>query len=275
MVSLLIAPFSTSGLWISANHLVLRLVVDANWHANVIQSILNKGRTNGIRTAFEPVSTAKSTRLFAALRSDQEIVYPTPLVNLATPNAMEMTAMYEAARQHNLFERQDWWQVIDALGISSTGARVELAMATSSALVDRGIPQQSIQLLPFIPCILTKLNGDGVLQTELLAADDPRLSSPEAARHILARSKTGERNVGGIYMRLFSPPEILKGDDVVSTNGVGDTFLGVLLAALTKRDGVRVEDAIEIAQRASALTLQSKESVSPEVAKLKLALELL
>ena len=81
--------------------------------------------------------------------------------------------------------------------------------------------------------------------------------------------------VGGIYMRLFPPPETLKSEDIVSTNGIGDTFLGVLMAALTKRDGVRIEDAVEIAQRASALTLMSKESVSPEVSKLRLALEML
>lgn len=76
-------------------------------------------------------------------------------------------------------------------------------------------------------------------------------------------------------MRLFPPPEVLTGDESVSTNGVGDTFLGVLMAALTKREGARIEDAVELAQRASALTLKSKESVSPEVAKLKLALEML
>lgn len=60
--------------------------------------------------------------------------------------------MFDATKAAGLLERQDWWDVVDALGISSTGARVEMAMATSSELVDRGVPQQSIQLLPFVPC---------------------------------------------------------------------------------------------------------------------------
>lgn len=111
--------------------------------------------------------------------------------------------------------------------------------------------------------------------TELLSRNDARLSSPDAAPHILSRSKTDDKDVGGVYMRLFPPPEVLQAHEIVSTNGVGDTFLGVLMAALTKCDGARIEDAVELAQRASALTLRSKESVSPEVAKLRLALEML
>ena len=60
--------------------------------------------------------------------------------------------MFDAAKAAGLLERQDWWHVIDALGISSSGARVEMAMATTGELVDKGVPQMSIQLLPFVPC---------------------------------------------------------------------------------------------------------------------------
>lgn len=246
------------------------LVADANWSPNFLSELLREARGKGTKTAFEPVSAAKSTRLFSLLKQDGD-----PIVDLATPNMLELFAMYTAAQSAGVFDRQDWWQVIDSLGISSSGARVELAMATSSDLVDKGVPQQTIQLLPFIPCILTKLGPEGVLMTELLSINDPRLSSPDAAPHILSRSKTNGNGVGGVYMRLFPPTERLMGEDVVSTNGVGDTFLGVLMAALSKRDGVRVEDAIDLAQKGSFLTLKSKESVSPELDSLRLALEML
>lgn len=251
------------------------LVADANFNSKFLAMVLNQARGNGTLTAFEPVSTAKAVRLFQNLLKERRLVYPEPLVDLATPNALELTAMYTAARDAQLFERQDWWQVIDALGISSGGARVELAMATSSELVDQGVPQQTIQLLPFVPRILTKLGADGVLLTMLLPKDDTRLSSQDAAPHILARSKTGGEGVGGVYMRLFPVPEAVKPEDVVSVNGVGDTFLGVLMAALTKKDGVLIENAVDIAQRASALTLKSRESVSPDITSLKLPLEML
>jgi len=63
-------------------------------------------------------------------------------------------------------------------------------------------------------------------------------------------------------MRLFPPGEVV--DDVVSVNGVGDTFLRVLIAGLVK--GLPLEKPlIDIAQRAAAMTLRSKEAVAPEV----------
>jgi len=37
---------------------------------------------------------------------------------------------------------------------------------------------------------------------------------------------------GGVYMRLFPPVEVV--EDIVSVNGVGDTFLGVLVVGLAK-----------------------------------------
>jgi len=59
-------------------------------------------------------------------------------------------------------------------------------------------------------------------------------------------------------------PEVVKEEEVVSVNGVGDTFLGVLVAGLAQEVPLG-EDLINIAQRASGLTLRSKEAVSPEL----------
>lgn len=63
-------------------------------------------------------------------------------------------------------------------------------------------------------------------------------------------------------MRLYPAVKVVK--DVVSVNGVGDTFLGVLIAGLAK--GLKLdEDLINIAQRGAVMTLRSKEAVSPDV----------
>lgn len=110
---------------------------------------------------------------------------------------------------------------------------------------------------------------------QLLKADDPRLKSPEAAPYILARSETQGEGVGGVYLRLFPPVELVPAEEIVSVNGVGDTFVGVLMAALTKREGVLTENAVQTAQRASVLSLKSAEAVSPEVERLRLALEII
>jgi pseudouridylate synthase / pseudouridine kinase len=89
-------------------------------------------------------------------------VYPNHDVDLTTPNEHELDAIYIAAQNRDYLERQDWWTVIDALGISSTGVTTQLQKLTTPELVNKGIPQRMIQLLPFIPNIITKLGARGM-----------------------------------------------------------------------------------------------------------------
>lgn len=245
------------------------IVVDANWHRNTLGHIISQGKSLNAKVAFEPVSVVKSAALFPAqdLSSSPPIqVFPNHSVNLATPNQHELAAMHTAAKESEYFESERWWQVIDALGIPSTGARDRFVALTNKKMTDEGIPLQTIQLLPFIPTILTKLGADGVLLTELLEPNDPRLTDPNSAPYILSRTSNGSTDVGGVYMRLFPAVEVV--EDVVSVNGVGDTFLGVLVAGLAK--GLKLDEKlIETAQRGAVMTLRSKESVSPKLGLLK------
>ncbi len=251
------------------------LVLDANWSPELLGKWLRAGKDINAHISFESVSTAKSARLFSIPKPFSLSAFPQPSIHLATPNGYELAAMYAAARESGAFDRSDWWEVIDALGISSSGARTQLALATSTGLVDQGIPQQSIQLLPFTPCICTKLGAEGVLVTQIIPAGDERLSDGAYAPYILSRCVNETEDtlgVGGVYMRLFPAVEQVKSDEVVSVNGVGDTFAGTLIAGLASRKGARIEDLIDIAQRAAVLTLKSKESVSPGLGTLRLLL---
>lgn len=245
------------------------LVVDANWTGPTLYAWLRAGKAAGALTAFEPVSTAKATRLFTPSpnRSEAIPVFPNHLVDLATPNTHELSSLHSTATRLDLFSRSDWWRVIDSLGIPSSGLRVALSVTTSSDLVNQGLPQQSIRLLPFIPTILTKLGPRGVLLTMLLKANDPRLSSSEASPYVLSRCSNGDPEVGGVYVRLFEPEEVLGPGEVVSVNGVGDTFLGALMAGISR--GRRVEDVVNLAQRAAVFSLKSREAVSTELVALR------
>ena len=73
-------------------------------------------------------------------------------------------------------------------------------------------------------------------------------------------------------MRLFPPVETVSSDTIVSVNGVGDTFLGVLMAGLTKEKPKNIVELVDIAQRGSVMTLKSKEAVSPEISTLRSSL---
>lgn len=251
------------------------LLIDANWPAEYLARWLEAGRSIDAHVSFEPVSNVKSTGLFQLPKTSPLSVFPKPSIHLATPNSHELAAMYTAAREKGFFDRKDWWECINAFGIPDTGARVQMSLATSSQLVDQGIPQQSLQLLPFIPTICTKVGSQGVLLTQIIPAGDERLTSGDYAPYMLSRNSGDSKDVGGVYMRLFPAVEDVSAEDVVSVNGVGDTFMGTLIAGLAKRKGQkdgRVEDLIDLAQRAAVLTLKSKESVSPGLGTLRVLL---
>lgn len=251
------------------------LVVDANWHSATLRNWIMAGKASGAKVAYEPVSVAKSQRLFALSKGEGQPlgIIPHHAVDLASPNRLEIASIYAAAKEEGLFEREDWWQIIDAMGFSSSGSREKLIAVSNIDLVDEGIPQQSIQLLPFIPTIVTKLGHQGVLLTRLLSPGNSQLTSRTAAPYILSRSHHSAGTVGGVYMRLFAAVDLLSEAEIISVNGVGDTFLGTLIAGLAREDSekqVNLVDIIDIAQRGSVMSLKSKEAVSPEIGTLRL-----
>jgi len=247
------------------------VVVDANWKPEIAKEIMNKYSSLGIKVAFEPVSVAKAARIMAPASENDAAkinIFPNHSVDLVTPNQHELASMHAAAKHHGLFESQRWWEVIDALGISSAGARTRFVSITNAAMTDQGIPLQNIQLLPFFPTIITKLGADGLLLTELLRPKDPRLTDPAHSSYILCRTfaSSTEDQIGGVYMRLF--PSVERVDDIVSVNGVGDTLLGVLVAGLA--NGITLDEKlINLAQRAAVMTLRSEKSVHPDLHVLK------
>lgn len=243
-------------------------VADANWSSTALHTWLSTAHKASTTTIFEPVSTAKALRIFPS-NSETASTYPEPLVNIITPNNHELIALHTHAHTQGLFDLPSWFSVIDALGIPSTGLRVPLATVTSSELVDAGLPQQAIKLLPFFPSILTKVGPQGVLMTKLLANDAPELHEANERQYVLARNNNGDRrrNVGGLYVRLFPVERVLAPEEVVSVNGIGDTFCGALAVGLAQ--GNKTQDVIGFAQKAASLSLQTKQSVSPRLKELK------
>ncbi|KAI2629809.1 Indigoidine synthase A like protein-domain-containing protein [Hypoxylon sp. NC1633] len=240
------------------------LVVDGNWADRDIRNWAQAGKQHHAHVAFEPVSKEKSTRLFCSEKSLESLgVFPNPSVDLAAPNQYELAAMHAAAQRYEYFDHPRWWDVIDAFGMR--GARDRFVKLTSVSMTDAGIPQQAIRLLPYIPTIITKMGSNGALLTMVLGKDDPRLLEPAYEKFILSRCLNNHPDVGGVYMRLF--PAVEQVEDIVSVNGVGDTFLGVLIAGLAQ--GGKVEKLIDVAQKGATLTLRSPQSVSEDLDMLK------
>jgi len=230
------------------------IVIDANWDQLSIRMWIKAGKLKGAQIAFEPVSAVKSTRLFG-LKGKPYSGRPPFIVDLATPNLVELGSMHTAAKSMGWFSSR-WKNILDAMGIPKGSS------------VEGGTIRQAIELLPYIPTILTKLGEQGVLMTQLLHPGDDRLTSKSSEPYILHRSDGKNALAGGVYVRLFPPVEKVPKNEIISVNGVGDTFLGILMAGLTKEHPKNLEDLIDIAQRGSVMTLKSKESVSPRVSTL-------
>lgn len=251
------------------------LVVDANWSPETLRTWLKAGRALGARVALEPVSVAKSKSLFANIsrvRHDDLLCFPDNALDIASPNALELAAMHQAAADAGCFEREEWFQVVNSFALSSTGSRQRFEHLTSRDLVDQGIPQQSVRLLPFIPCIVTTLGEKGVLLTQLLEASDDRLRSPTAAPYLLSPPLDQGGNTCRVYMRLFPPGEKVPRESIISTNGAGDTWLGILIAALAVSPDAKVEDVIDLAHKGSVMTLKSPQAVSEHIRDLRTAI---
>ena len=207
------------------------------------------------------------------------------LVDLITPNEHEVLAMSEALSSNDV-----WSTYLNSLCQTDLESLLVPFLNDIELANSFSIAKASLKLLSRTPCVLTKLGSKGVLHTELLSTDDTRLRDRETQGHILAcssiiapslgiapsrviplaSSQDPLQSIGAIYMRHFPAMSLQNGTEVRSVNGVGDTFLGVLIATLVSDDAVRMEGAIARAQKGALLTLQSREAVSPELLTLPL-----
>lgn len=240
------------------------LAVDACWSASGIRLWIKAAKKNGAKVAFEPVSRAKSMALFASRDAVGPLqVFPSPSVDLASPNQHELDALYEAAQGNGYFDDPQWWAV--AKDLDTRGACERLTKAIPNKALDVEALQKAIHLLPYIPTIIAKVGAKGVVLLQLMPREDPRLEDIPSQPFIVRSLSCKESATTGIYARFF--PRVEEVDRVVSVNGVGDTFLGVLLAGLA--NGKRVEELIDVGQKGAVMTLKSLESVSPELYRLK------
>lgn len=107
--------------------------------------------------------------------------------------------------------------------------------------------------------------------TKILSANAEELHDDAEREFVLARSMSAEARklgIGGLYVRLFSPERVLAPEEVVSVNGIGDTFCGAVAVGIAK--GRRVQDIVGFAQKAAGLSLRCRESVSPELEGLRI-----
>ncbi|KIK28419.1 hypothetical protein PISMIDRAFT_673405 [Pisolithus microcarpus 441] len=263
------------------------LVLDGNISSETMTAIVTEAAASNVEVFFEPTSVAKSTRIFPAVVASLGQT-PRSIISYASPNLLELGYMYDEARTaFDLMSHDHWWQVIDGFSLGSN-FRLELGQLAKarvsdkapelgdlSFLVNKGVVQMAINLLPFFQHLVIKCGGLGVVVVMRLGDANVGKWAKERSnphdRYIVAHSQASAET---IVVQHF-PPVHVQPSTVVNTTGAGDTLVGALLAMLVQNpdtflDVVALRNAVDTAQRAAVLTLQSSSAVSPLLSSLPL-----
>ncbi|KAI6047678.1 indigoidine synthase A-like protein [Pisolithus marmoratus] len=255
------------------------LVLDGNISSETLTAIVTEAAISNVQVFFEPTSVPKSTRIFPAVAANLGRT-PRSVISYTSPNLLELGHMYEEARTaFDLMSQDHWWRVIDRFSLGSS-FRTELGQLAKarvsdeapelgdlSFLVNKGIIQMAINLLPFFQHLVIKCGELGVVvvmrlgDTNVVKRSMER-SNPQS-RYIVHSSASAET----IVVQHFPPIHVPPGT-VVNTTGAGDTLVGALLALLVQNPNAflnvtTLSSIIDVAQRAAVLTLQSSCAVSP------------
>lgn len=170
-----------------------------------------------------------------------------------------------------------WWRTVDnfSIGAEFRSSLDRLAREnagtkgkTLSFLVDRGIAQMAVNLLPFFQHLVIKCGDLGVLLAMRFPTDKPTAWTGERTdiqrRQIVAHGKSE------LVVIKHYPAHEIDPQSVVSVTGAGDSLVGAILAALTQNSSTfdspeLVDDIIALAQSAAIQTLQSPLAVSPSL----------
>ncbi|KAI8990513.1 indigoidine synthase A-like protein [Trametes punicea] len=270
------------------------MALDANMSHETVKSLILYANERKIHTSSsnisdsEPTSVPKSTVIFPALAAalNTATVSRAP-VTFATPNLLELAHLYEeaCASPLELTAHPYWWKVVDDMGLGPN-FRMELDQLSRrsafngedvppgnlSFLVDNGIAQMAINLLPFFQHLIIKCGDRGLIAAFRISGEQAQSSawathsSNIFARQIVARSNSGQSVV---VFKHFPPIQVPK-DKIVNVTGAGDSLVGSMLATLTRNpaafeEPAALEQLVAQAQLAAVYTLQSERAVSPRL----------
>ncbi|MCJ1309590.1 hypothetical protein MMC25_003250 [Agyrium rufum] len=289
------------------------LIVDGNWNPDMITRWIQYGRELGARVAFEPVSQAKSTRIFSSMDRTAEPQVKTPewpLVDVAAPNEHELEQMsaylgpvHPAARGlkrptiHLASEAGEECMPVEIsshfgfgktqTSIDSRGndpsssvrpeALVRLRGSSDFQLHLARYTSLSAPILRHIPTLLVKLGENGVILISLILPESQSLLShrmrsesqyqlPNEDFTALKTRMLWREDATGLYIRHFPAACVIPTKEIVSVNGVGDTFFGMIIAGFAQEEPLALDELIPVAQKGAIKTLKSPKSVSEEIA---------
>lgn len=267
------------------------VILDCNTSSAALDRILTtirKELQQVPRVIVEPTSLPKLSRI-GKINSRNLGVYPNNIISLITPTVSELSSIHSAFARRELFDDYDeWFPALDSLGINSQ-FREKLDIKSKKhtvlrTLLDQGVLQQCFQVLPYIPNILVKLGEKGAVLVKMSTDVEKYNSIPTTSPHapdfiLLSQGALVEENHVGVVIEYFPIPPQNENLKVVNVTGAGDAFLGILSSDISSNDWLVSEigsieqewdmwKSMNRAQKASGLSIQSTEAISPEIKQL-------
>ncbi|KAI9632359.1 Indigoidine synthase A like protein-domain-containing protein [Dioszegia hungarica] len=240
------------------------IVFDCNPTSGTISSILSTAYEMDIDTFCDPTSTPKLRRLLPALAS----LLPTsptarrPLTHLS-PNTLELSQLHALLSDLPGETSNPAWDYVNSLNLQSDWrARLEAfgRKEGMSWVVQEGIVQQAVGVLPFVQSLWIKAGQRGVIHLRI--ATSPAERGGEGSS---STSASISHKLDGAHQRKYlvlshhSAP-VIKPEEVISTTGAGDTLVGGLVAGLVDGKGSE-EEWVRRALDGVGRSLRSKRAV--------------
>ncbi|KAJ3734792.1 indigoidine synthase A-like protein [Lentinula guzmanii] len=254
------------------------VVMDGNCSSEVISTVAGLCTRHGIKVFFEPTSIVKSTRILKAVETTMSS--STSPIDFISPNLIELQEIFAVANEKDLFAKPEYWTALDNFSLTSR-YRMDLehlcranvsdedpSKGTLSFLLDQGLAQMAVKLLPFFRHIVIKCGDMGVI---VAMRQNPTSAWRSEQSNIKRRYVLNHSDTDTIVLSHFPALPV---KDLVNVTGAGDSFVGVLSSCLVQQPNAfnsqkGLTQVIEMAQRASVLTLCSPCAVSPELSSLK------
>ncbi|KAG6856639.1 hypothetical protein H0H87_002229 [Tephrocybe sp. NHM501043] len=263
------------------------VAVDGNLSPETIKGVVGRCNKDDIQELaspvfFEPTSVTKSTAVFPAVVSSLEHFRDGAPIAFISPNTLELSHIFSYAESFGLTSHSSWWQTMDDLSLGTSFrsdlerlARINTSdrdpsRGTLAFVVEKGIAQMAVKLLPFFQHLIIKCGERGVFVVMRISGASAATSSwtglntEISQRRIIAHGKTK----GNAVVLQHFPPQPL--EKLVNVTGAGDSFVGALLASLvhdprTFHHPDTLANAIMISQQAALLSLKSALAVSPHL----------
>ncbi|GAA6032839.1 hypothetical protein JCM8097_000822 [Rhodosporidiobolus ruineniae] len=235
---------------------------DANLSQEGMAEVLKHCEKEGITTFFEPTSNAKSLCILQALESPSLaslLPLERPLVSLSAPNNHELSHLFNhvAWSEHDAYAPPAWF---DAITVRAD----DLALRFPKWVVDEGVAQMAVRLLPIFGTLFVKSGERGVLVVQRVSGVDAvaawRNLPKKKGTVVVLSSAPGE----AVVLRHY-PALKLEGAEEGNVTGAGDNLAGAVLAAVVR--GLKPEvpsdldRIVDLAQQAAINALRSKEAV--------------